>query len=342
MTSGLSEKDLRILKAVINLYIMEGQPVSSLNVKKSTGSPVSTATIRNALARLESCGYLAKPHTSAGRVPTDEGYRFMVDTLSPNQELCNRFTDQFRSEIGERFEIERIMETASRMLGDISKNFAVVYGSVVQESKVNKLSLVELEGNRVMAVLRLIPDHEHTATIRMPRRFSAEILNGAEKMINSIIIDKSLVEAQEALKNSVRDNVTDEGIIVREIAVNRELIFSEPPAINMYFEDREHLLQQPELSDPDLLKLLLRLLHNKEYLTSILSERLVEKTTVTIGGENDDKYLKYFSLVTAGYKMGASRGVLGVLGPTRMRYDLTLLLVGSLARELIIIGEEHF
>ena len=99
-------------------------------------------------------------------------------------------------------------------------------------------------------------------------------------------------------------------------------------------------MEQPELSDPRLLQLLLRLLHNKDYLTSVLSDRTDEATRITIGCEHSDRELHPFSLVTAGYRMGGARGVLGVIGPTRMRYDLACTLVGCAARELRAFGEE--
>jgi heat-inducible transcriptional repressor len=136
--------------------------------------------------------------------------------------------------------------------------------------------------------------------------------------------------------------VTDEGSITREVSIRREDIFSEPPAVELYFEERGHLLEPPERSDPRVLQLLLKLLHNKELLTAILVQRLGERTQITIGSEHDEQELRTFSLVTAGYRMGAARGVLGIIGPTRMRYGYIRDLVGSAAHELGAIGEEYF
>jgi len=152
----------------------------------------------------------------------------------------------------------------------------------------------------------------------------------------------TLDEASDALANAVRDNVTDEGIIGREVAVNRDAIFLEPPAVELVFEERSHLFEQPELADPKTLQSILRILHNKRYLTSILATRSHHGTEVTIGAEHEDEVLRSFSLVTSGYRMGAARGVLGIIGPTRMRYDVALSVVASVARELRAIGEEFF
>lgn len=337
-----SDRRLQVLNMIVDAYVRDGKPVSSRLLKESIGVPWSTATIRNVMAELEHDGYLTKPHTSAGRIPTDEGYRWYVDHLDASQRSTEVFSAPFREEIREVTDVSSVMAVASRILGRLSRNFAVVYGATVPESRVSRIRLIELESTRLLVVVNLVPDYERTAVIRMEKRFLVDVIHRAEVLINRAVEDLTLDEAREALEQVVRDNVTDEGIITREVAIHREDIFSEPPAVELYFEERGHMLDQPELSDPKLLQLLLRLLHNKQYLTSILCQRLSERTHITIGTEHEDKELRPFSLVTAGYRMGGARGVIGIIGPTRMRYDLATALVGGAARELRAIGEEYF
>ena len=338
----LIERDIQILCGIIDLYVRDGLPVSSRRVQVYLGLPISTATIRNVMARLEVKGYLVKPHTSAGRVPTDSGYRSYVDRLETNHSFVDTFADTFRDELREHdVEVGTLMAAASRVLGGMSKNFAMVYGSVIQESRVSRIQLVELEGARLLVAVNLVPDHERTSVLRMDRRCSAAVISRAENLINSEVKDKTLNEARLALDSVIRDNMTDEGIIAREVAIHREDIFSDPPAIEFYFEERNHPFGKPEFADPRLLQLLLRLLQNKQYLASLLSSRPGEMQ-VTIGREHENQELRPFSLVTAGYRLGTARGVLGIIGPTRMRYDLIHALVGSAARGLEAIGEEFF
>lgn len=338
----LSERDIRILKAVVDLYVHDGVPVSSRKIKNATGVDMSTATIRNILARLERCSMLMKPHTSAGRVPTDAGYRAVVDMIQQNQTLSAEIAAVFRERIKEQRDISAIMARASKLLGRLSRNFAVVYGSVLRESRVSRINLVELEGSRVLVVLHLQPEYERTTVVHLDAACTPETIRRARNLINPVIAGKTLDEAKEALDRTVRDNITDEGRVIGTVALNREAIFTDPPAVELFFEEREHVFEQPELSDPAMLQLLLRLLHDKAYLTTILSKRLSEKTVVTIGSENEEDELRPFSLVTSGYRMGGARGVLGIIGPTRMRYAYTCSLVGSVARELRAIGEELF
>lgn len=338
----IAERDLRILRLVIDLHVRDGVPVSSQAVRDS-GVALSTATIRSVMAGLEEAGYIAKPHTSAGRVPTDKGYRAYVDRLEERPTLLDEFARRLRELMrDEGGEIGSIMAAASRALGSLSRYFAVVYGSVVQENRVSRVQLVELAGARLLVVVNLSPEHERTTVIRVDKKYSPEAIVRAENWINLLVRGKTLTETRETLERAVRDNVTDEGIITREVSIHREEIFSEPPAVELYFEDRGDLFGGPGDSDPVLLQLLLRLLREKSLLTSVLARRLEEPTRITIGSEHEEQELRMLSLVTAGYRMGVSRGVLGVIGPTRMRYGYMRDLVGSAARQLGEIGEKYF
>jgi heat-inducible transcriptional repressor len=338
----IKERERKVLKTVVELHVSNGRPVSSRAVKEA-GYALSTASIRNCMASLERHGYLEKPHTSAGRLPTDEAYRFYVDYLEANRGEWDELTERCRAELrDESRDVGEIMMLASRLLGEVSENLAVVYGSLVRESRVRHVQLVPLDGPRILVVVNLEPEYERTTSLRLERSFNADVIVDAQRLINGAVAGKTLYDARDAIDDIIRDNMTEEGIITREISINRHAVFSDPPAVELYYEERGHLLKQPELSDPKNLQLILKLLHNKEYLTAILSNRLSGGTQVTIGAENDDVALKPFSLVTAGYRMGAARGVLGIIGPTRMRYDVALSLVDVVSRELRAIGEEFF
>jgi len=339
-----SEDDIRVLATIVETYVRDGSPVSSTRVRDSGAFAVSTATIRNRMAALEADGYIVKTHVSSGRIPTDEGYRVYVDEVvsqrvRAGQEYLTMCRDTLRAHARD---VSGIMIQASRLLANLSKNFAVVYGEVEEKSRVRSLRLVPLEGMRLLVVVNFVPSHERTTILRFEREFDPAVVSAAEAQLMRVVSGLTLDEASEALANAVRDNVTDEGIIAREVAVNRDAIFLEPPAVELVFEERSHLLEQPEMADPKTLQSILRILHNKRYLTSILATRSHYGTEVTIGTEHEDEILRSFSLVTSGYRMGAARGVLGIIGPTRMRYDVALSVVALVASELRAIGEEFF
>jgi heat-inducible transcriptional repressor len=340
----LIEKDREILRTIVELFVADGVPVSSQRVREAGCFAMSTATIRNRMVVLESAGYICKAHVSSGRVPTDDGYRVHVDELQSERTLAAgedlpAVRDELRADGGD---MNALMSHTSQVLGALSRNVALVYGAVLQESRVRAVKLFPLDPGRFIAVVHLIPDYERTVTLRVDREPSPESIAAAESLVNRLVVGLSIDDARRALAGLLRDNLTDEGIIVREISLHREEIFSGPPAMEMCFEARGRMLDEPELSDPRTLHLLLRILHNRDYLTSILASRPLDRTQVTIGAEHGDESLRPFSLVTAGYRMGAARGVLGIMGPTRMRYDLAISLVGSVSRELRAIGEEFF
>jgi heat-inducible transcriptional repressor len=340
----LIEKDREILRTIIEVYVGDGVPVSSQRVLEAGCFAVSPATIRNRMAVLEREGYITKAHVSSGRIPTDEGYRVHVDelqterTLAAGEELP-AVRDELRAEGGD---MNALMLHASQVLGALSRNVALVYAAIIQECRVRAVKLFRLDGGRVLVAVHLTPDYERTVTLRPGREPSSEGVSSAEALVNRLVVGLTLDDARRALSELLRDNVTDEGIVVGEISVRRDDILSGPPAVEMCFEARGRMLDQPELSDPRTLQLLLRILHNRDYLTSLLASRPLDRTQVTIGAEHGDESLRPFSLVTAGYRMGAARGVLGIMGPTRMRYDVAISLVGSVSRELRAIGEEFF
>jgi heat-inducible transcriptional repressor len=341
----LIDKDREILRTVIEVYVGDGVPVSSQRVRDAGCLHMSTASIRNRMVLLEHEGYLSKAHVSAGRIPTDEGYRAHVDELlSESAWVGGEGSDAaVHGELRARSrDMNAVMMHASHLLGMMSNNVAVVYAAIVQESRVRALKLFPLDGGRLLVVVNLDPDYERTVTLRVDRELSPEGVAAAEVLVNRLVVERSVDEARRILAASPRDNVTEEGVVAREIAVRREEIFSGPPAIELCFEEKSRVLEQPELSDPGTLQRLLRILHNRGYLTSLLAARAPDRTEVTIGREHEDESLRPFSVVTAGYRMGAARGVLGIIGPTRMRYDVALSLVGSMSRELRAIGDECF
>jgi len=340
----LNEKDRDILRTIIDVYVGDGVPVSSQRVRDAGRFRMSTATIRNRMVVLERDGYVMKAHISAGRIPTDEGYRTHVDEL---QAECAWLGADTLPGVREGLRVDArdvtaLMQQVSQQLGTLSSHVAVVYGTLLPESRVRDLRLFGVEEGRVLVVAHLAPEHERTVSVRVARPVAPEALLAAESYLNRLLSGRTLDEARRILADCMRDNVTDEGIVTGAVAERRDEIFSEPPAMELWFEERSRVLEQRELSDPRTLQLLLRILHDRDYLTSILAGRPLDRTEVTIGGEHSDDAMRPFSVVTAGYRVGAARGVLGLIGPTRMRYDTALSVVGAMAREVCAIGDEYF
>jgi heat-inducible transcriptional repressor len=340
----LIDKDREILRAIIDAYVEDGAPVSSQRVHDAGCMHMSTATIRNRMVVLEQEGFICKAHISSGRIPTDAGYRERVNELQTDAALADGGQSAaVRAELRvPGTDLNAVMLQASQYLGMMSNHVALVYGAIVKESRVRSVRLFPLDAHRVLVAVHLSPERESTITLRVTRDLSEDGVLRAEHLLQRLVADRPVEEARRNLASTLRDNVTDEGVIVREVALRGEEIFSAPAAIELCVEERSRVLDQPELADPRTLQLLLRILHNRDYLTSLLANRSIDRTEVTIGAEHRDDALRPFSMITAGYRMGAARGVLGIIGPTRMRYDMALSLVGAVSREMRAIGEEYF
>lgn len=338
------EKDREILRAIVDAYVEDGTPVSSQRVHDAGCQHMSTATIRNRMVVLEEQGYISKAHISSGRIPTDAGYRARVEELQTHSALPRREdAATVRAELRVPGpDVNAVMSQASHLLGMMSNLVAVVYGAIREESRVRSLRLFRLDSRRVLMAVHLAPEHERSMTLRLDRDISEEGVRVAEEFLRNIVTGRPLDESKRILADTLRDNVTDEGVIMREVALHCEETFSAPPAIELWVEERSRVLEQPELSDPRTLQSLLRILHNRDYLTSLLAGRALDRTEITIGSEHGDDMLRPFSMITAGYRMGAARGVLGIIGPTRMRYDVAMSVVVAVSREMRAIGEEYF
>ncbi len=338
----MHERDLKILRAVVEIYVADGVPVSSKRLREAGGFELSTATLRNAMARLERAGCLTKTHTSSGRVPTDAGYRLYVDhfarrAVPAGDVLRRRCRDALRRVRGGA---DALLMRASHLLAELSRNVGVAYGAVRPACRVDRVRLMPLDPDRVLVVARLDPEYERTEIVRLERPVSPCVVEAAERWIDDLVRGRTLDDARDALDRALRDNVSDEGHVVGAVAAHRDAIFSEPPSVELYFEERGRMMEQPELADPRALQAMLHLLHDREHLTAILAARARDATQVTIGGEHVDAVLHPFAVVTAGYTLGAARGVLGIIGPTRMRYDVAVHLVEACARELRAIAEQ--
>ncbi|HEU4363835.1 MAG TPA: hypothetical protein VFT13_00060, partial [Candidatus Krumholzibacteria bacterium] len=204
----LIETDREILRTIIEVYVADGVPVSSQRVLAAGCFAMSTATIRNRMAVLERAGCIAKAHVSSGRIPTDEGYRLYVDALQAERTLAaGEELPAVREELrAEGSNMNALMAHASQVLGAMSRNVALVYGAIVQESRVRAVKLFRLDGGRILVVVHLIPDYERTVTLRAGREPSPDGVSAAEGLLNRLVAGLSLDEARCVLGEMLRDN----------------------------------------------------------------------------------------------------------------------------------------
>jgi heat-inducible transcriptional repressor len=333
----LPERDRRILGALVQAYIDHGEPISSLWLA-SRGFGVSSATLRNVMARLEEMGYVRQPHTSAGRVPTDRGYRAYVDQL-----LAERRTPKLAADVEERLRragtVEDVLSHASQEISRAAHQvgFAMVPAT---EATFEHLDFVPLDGGRVLVVLVSSGGHISHKVIAPQEAFSLVDLQQAANFINSEFKGCSLSEIRQA----VVDRLTEDRSLYDQLAAlalrlantTFEGLEREP---SVYIQGTALLLEMAVGHDPETtlatMRTLVRIIEEKSRLVKLIDACMDGNgLTVYIGSEHQDPDLQNFSVVTSTYTDGRHRGAVGIIGPTRMRYSRAINVVDSLSRTI--------
>ncbi|MDI3280366.1 MAG: heat-inducible transcriptional repressor HrcA [Bacillota bacterium] len=331
----LDERKQQILRAVTDDYISTAEPVGSRTIARRYNLGLSPATIRNEMADLEEAGYLQQPHTSAGRIPSEKGYRFYVDELLIPADL-----DEFEAEIIRRHlrqrphELMALIHQATRLLGELTSYTTIVLGPVVERQVIKHLSLVGVRPLTVLALLVIDPGFIRSRLVEVEEPLEKEALTSLSEALTARLRGAILGEIGRNLLSEVRE------LIPNRTLAEEVLHLLEPApqgAENVYVEGVLRLLTQPEFRDVEKARPLLAALEAKETLTGSLYGLLSGegKITVRIGQENPQQAFRECSLVAATYGCGGRvMGILGVFGPMRMDYGRAISTLRYLAEEL--------
>ena len=333
----LPERDRRILGAVVQAYIDHGEPISSLWLA-SRGFGVSSATLRNVMARLEELGYVRQPHTSAGRVPTDMGYRSYVDQL-----MADRRAARSAPDIEERLRragtVEDVLSHASQEISRASHQvgFAMIPAT---EATFEHLDFVPLDGRKVLVVLVSTGGHISHKVIEPSEPFGLVELQQAANFINSEFKGHSLADVRQAILDRLREDQTTYGELMsralRLASSSFEGIERQP---SIYVQGTALLFEVTAGHDPEAtlsrMKSLVHMIEEKSRLVQLIDACMDGNgLTVFIGTEHQDPDLQHFSVVTSTYTDGKRTGAVGIIGPTRMRYSRAINVVDSLSRTI--------
>lgn len=336
----LTERERRVLEAVIQSYVENAQPAGSHAIARRFGLGVSPATIRNTMSDLEEKGLLYHPHTSAGRVPTDVAYRIYVDSLLPRPRLSMRDRDQLSSQIATGGSaIESILRRAAQSLGVITQELGVALGPRLDNSVLERLDLVRLSSERLLVALTLSGGSVRTIFVEARGEIADASLAEVTAVLNQRIAGLTLREIRSSLGARLRDTgpTASASELLNIFIEEGEQLFD---AVTVGDDDvllghPSLLADQPEFSTVDSMRKLVALTETREHLADLLRQRSdVPGITITIGNENRDPKLENFTIVTAQYHSGSVAGVIGVIGPTRMPYDKVISLVTHTSRLL--------
>lgn len=340
----LSERASILLKTLVENYIREGQPVASSALVRSSGLSVSSATVRNVLVDLEERGYLSSPHTSAGRVPTAQGYRFLVNALmvSPQAEqLGVDLRDYLNPDLSSR----ELVRSASELLSKLTRQAGLVMLPRTDEALLRHVEFLPLSGERVLVIL-VLGDHDvQNRIIHTREAFSREALQQAANYINQAWAGQPLSQIRAGvLKAMSREREQIDSMMRRTIEVASEAMQAPESGPDYVVSGEAHLLEQASAEHFDRLRDLFQAFQSKQDILHLM-DRCVEARGVQIfiGEESGYEVLDDYSVITAPYQSGQnSVGVLGIVGPTRMAYDRVIPVVDLTARMLgSILSRNH-
>jgi len=326
MSNKVAGRQLEILKAIVDEYVASEEPVGSKTLSERSGLGVSPATIRNEMAVLEDAGLITQPHTSAGRIPTNKGYRVFVDQLAEIKPLSNAERNAIENFLDGATDLDDVISRTVRLLAQVTKQVAVVQYPSLIKAKVRHIELVLLNTTRAMIVLITDAGRVEQRMVELPFEITEAALSDLHKKVNLSIATQSLSSVAsnlEGLSRNYRGNDKSNVVVIITTLIEMAV---EHPEEKVVLAGRSNLAR----SNQDLsgsIHPILEALEEQVVLLRLLSGT-DSSVRVQIGDEQSEKSLRSTSLVTVGY---ANIGGLGILGPTRMDYASSITAVNAVA-----------
>ena len=331
-----SDRSRRVLSALVREYIASGEPVASSLLVTAAGLGVSSATVRNVLAGLESDGYVQQPHTSAGRIPTDRGYRFYVDLLLESKRPGRAATAveaRLRRDSPDCL-IDSLLPQVSHVLSQASKSIGFAIRPAHEAAVFDRVEFVPLSATRVLVVIVARGGHVIQKVIEVGEPLEADDLRHAANYLNAEFSGLPLHRAREAVLERIdQERLLYDAILARAMRLATSTFADLTDDQTIYVEGAASLLDDTSGLTLQTLQALLNMIEEKQKLLQILNEYIDGPgLTVVIGAEHLDPSLRPFSLVLSTYDDGSGIGTVGVIGPTRMRYSRAIAAVDDAAQ----------
>jgi len=332
----LDDRKRKILQMIVDDYISTAEPVGSRTLARKYGLGISPATIRNEMADLEVLGYLEQPHTSAGRIPSPQGYRFYVDCLLAPPRISERdialITSWYESRVRS---IEEVFQETVKIIARVTRNVSLLTAPQMTKSAFKYLQFLPLDERRAIVVVVTDAGFLENKIIDLPAGTSLQDLHQIAAGINRRLAGLSFDQIKHSLLREIKDELlTNPALFEAALTVLRQALAVERSE-KIYFGGTTQLLSQPEFRDIDKIRGLLAMLEEEKLLSDILHTQDGEGVVVTIGQENRYSGIQDCSVVQATYRVdGQVIGTLAVLGPTRMEYGKIMAVLEFMHRHL--------
>lgn len=320
----LDERKTKILNAIIRTYLQTGEPVGSRTISKYSDLNLSSATIRNEMADLEELGYIIQPHTSAGRIPSDQGYRFYVDNLMIEKD---REVSEMKEFVIERTEkLEQVLKQIAKMLATNTNYAAMISAPQMHSGKVKFIQLSAVDDRQILAVIVLDNNIVKNRMLKVEEPLDNESMLKLNILLNSSLNGLALEQINLATIARLKEQAGIHSSIVNDILDAVAAAIRDDEELEVYTSGATNIFKYPELSDSQKASELISAFEEKQELKDFLSETMSnEENTgiqIYIGNESPIQKLKDCSVVTATYELGEGmHGTIGIVGPKRMDYE---------------------
>lgn len=334
----LDERKLKILKAIICNYLETGEPVGSRTISKYTDLNLSSATIRNEMADLEEMGYILQPHTSAGRIPSDKGYRLYVDSMLREKE---REVEDMKEVLLEKADkLENLLKQAARVLAVSTNYTTMITGPQYSSKKVKFLQLSEVDAGQLLAVIVLEGNIVKNKIIRTAEEIGKETLLKLNILLNTCLQGLNMNEINLPLIQQMKEQAAGHSTVVSDILDAISQAVTEQDDVEIFTSGATNILKYPELNDTEKASSLLGALEEKQQLGELMSKipdspGEQHGIQVFIGDETPLESMKDCAVVTATYRIDEGvYGKVGIIGPKRMDYERVVASLQSLMSQL--------
>ncbi len=333
----LSERERDILRHVVHNYIQTAVPVGSRFISKHFESQLSPATIRNVMADLEELGYLSHPHTSAGRMPTDLGYRYYVDYLMEVQSLPDQQKEEIEKQLDAALTHEILLRETSKLLGKISKQLSVVSSPHIGSAVFERLELIPISSSRLLVVISIRSGLVKTIMLEVGGEIPRHSLESMARLLNERLSGLTLQAIRDTFAERVRDVSDERSGLVRLFIDSVDVLFDDVREHEkLHISGTQNIIEQPEFVDPKNFRSVIELIENDEIIVHVLEmhDESQKDSVITIGSENEEDLMKEYSIVTATYNVDGVMGRVGLIGPKRMNYAKAIPLVEYVAQSI--------
>lgn len=333
---SLTEREKKILACLISHYVKSADPVGSRAIANKYRLGISPATIRNTMQDLEEMGLVQQPHTSAGRIPTDAGYRIFVNSLLRQEPLSELEKEAVKEGLmAGTGGVDTILEQTSRVLADLSEHLGISITPQLDESVLNRIELIEMAKGKVLVVLAFRSGLARTILVEVDASTSLFELEEMSQVLNEKLAGLTLGQMRRTIQERLADSGGNPKLLHLFLSDDSE-IWKNLASHRMHIGGTENIIFQPEFANREKLQNLMKMLNEQSGLIELLQGKSDKDSgiVITIGAENKAMEIQSCSVVSATYSAGNTSGTIGVIGPTRMPYAKLVSLVKYAARQL--------